>query len=261
MPFRYSGSKDELLAVLRGPPIGCKKIVEPFAGSARFGIWHQPKELYLYEVNTDVYELWRWLIEDATEQDLTDLENKRVVIARTVKDLGLDRARETLMRLTCSGIYVGQLSSWVCYPQHTVDYSDIKFLLSWIQSNVKLAGRDFRESFRHNDDDEVCYFIDPPYLGSLSCYIDKTEKINHDDKLSVKDIADFISSLTRPVIFTYGDDAPSLFPQFNWYKLKTKSVPRIMHKDSGGEASKTRSEYVAYINFYHTFPDGERVPA
>lgn len=256
MPFRYSGSKDELLLVLRNPPIGSTKIVEPFAGSARYGIYHQPEKLYLCEANTDVYELWRWLIEDATEELLTDLEEKRVKITRSVRDLNLDKARETLMRLTCSGMYVGQLSSWVCYPQHTVDFRPIKELLYWIQNHVELIGRDFRDSHRFDNDPNVTYFIDPPYLGSLGCYIDKSTKINHDDVLTVKEIADFVSSLTRPVVFTYGDNAPEIFPMFNWNRLKTKSVPKIF-----AEGVKTRTEYVAYINYYHTFADGERAPA
>lgn len=256
MPFRYSGSKDELLPLLRQPPIGVKEIIEPFAGSARYGIYHQPQKLHLYEANTDVYELWRWLINEATEDELTSLEENKALFTKSVKELNLAQGPETLMRLTCSGIYVGQLSSWVMYPQHTVDFSLIKYLLPFFKNRTSLAGRDFRQSIEHNGKPGVLYFIDPPYLGSTGCYIDKSQKIDHDKVLTTTEIADFICALSSPVVFTYGNDAPEIFPQFNWTRLKLKSVPQI---SSGG--SKVRSEWVAYINYYHELPDGTRFAA
>lgn len=256
MPFRYSGSKDILLDVLRSPPIGVREIVEPFAGSARYGIHYKPEKLHLYEVNTHVYELWNWLVTSATPQDLLDLEENRPWITKSVKELNLDKARETLMRLTCSGIYVGQLSSWVMYPQHTIDFSEIRDLLPWIQSHVNLCGNDFRQSIEHNGKDGIAYFIDPPYLGTTACYIDKSSGVDHDKVLTATEIAEFVCALSSPVIFTYGTDAPQTFPQFNWHRLKQKSVPRI---SSGG--SSVRTEWVAYINFYHQLPDGTRFAA
>jgi len=256
MPFTYSGSKTILLPLLRQPPIGTKTIIEPFAGSARYGIYHQPSELHLYEANTDIHELWRWLINECTEDELTWLEDNRPLITKDVRELNLAKGPQTLMRLTASGLYVGQLSSWCLYQQHTVDFSLIKYLLPFIKNNVKLDGTDFRESIVHDGKKSVVFFIDPPYLGSTACYIDKTERIDHDKVLTVKEIGDFICALSSPVIFTYGDSAPEIFPQFNWTRLKFKSVPKT---STGG--SKVRSEWVSYINYYHELPDGTRFAA
>ena len=258
MPFRYSGSKHELLEKIRHPPIGSRKIVEPFAGSARYGIYHCPEKLYLYEANTDIHELWRWLIDDASSEDLVELEKKRAIVTRNVRELNLDKARETLMRLTCTGVYVGQLCSWVMYPQHRVDFSQIADLIPWIKSNIVLGGTDFRDSIVHDDDDDVMYFIDPPYLGTSGCYIDKSTKINHDNVLSSEEIADFVCSIKSPTIFTYGTDAPETFPMFKWHRMMEKSVPRI--KNANG-TSRTRTEWAAYINFKNRLPDGSTYAA
>jgi len=256
MPFRYSGSKDELLGFLRNPPIGSNRIVEPFAGSARYGVYHQPDSLYLYEANTHMYELWKWLTTEATSEDLLELQSKRPIITRDVRELELPKAQETLMRLTCSGVYVGQLSSWVMYPQHRVDFSDIISVIHWLRDSVELCGNDFRQSAQHDSEDDVMYFIDPPYLGTTGCYIDKDEKVNHDKELTIEEIANFISSLKSPTIFTYGSDAPESFPMFEWHKLIEKSVPKIV---SGG--SRVRTEWVSYINFNNRLPDGSTYEA
>lgn len=258
MPFRYSGSKDELLKIIRHPPIGSNKIVEPFAGSARYGIYHNPEKLYLYEANTHVHELWRWLIEDASSEDLIELQESRALITQNVRELNLDKARETLMRLTCTGVYVGQLCSWVMYPQHRVDFSHIAELIPFFKESVRLEGTDFRESIKHDREEDVMYFIDPPYIGTSGCYIDKDEKVNHDNVLSVEDIADFVCSLKSPTIFTYGTDAPESFPMFEWHKMMEKSVPRI--KNANG-TSRTRTEWTSYINFKNRLPDGSTYEA
>lgn len=54
MPWRYSGSKKRLLKYLPAPPLGTATIVEPFAGSAAYGMHYKPIELVESKKNEPV---------------------------------------------------------------------------------------------------------------------------------------------------------------------------------------------------------------
>lgn len=218
-------------------------IVEPFAGSAAYSTTFQPERVSLYEANTDVSDLWQWLITSATESDLLSLEKLRTPVKTDVRTFDLPSPQETLMRLTCASVMVGQLSSWLLYPQHRVDFSSLRVALPWIKSSVTVCGSDFREAARQQGSD-VVFFIDPPYLGTSGNYIDKTAKRNFG--ISPPDIADFVLTLECPAIFTYGDGASEMFPQFAWKALHTRRVPNIR---AGGSVART--EHVAFVNWPH----------
>ncbi len=47
MPWRYSASKKRLIKYLPAPPLRTATIVEPFAGSAAYGMHYKPESLVL----------------------------------------------------------------------------------------------------------------------------------------------------------------------------------------------------------------------
>lgn len=241
MPWRYSGSKKRLLKFLPGPPLGTKRIVEPFAGSAAYGLHYRPRELVLAEANTDVRGLWEWVCGEATVQDLTDLEAKKPTEKVDARSLGLPKPQETLIRLMISGAYVGQLSSTVLYPQHSLDLSGIKSMLPYLQTAVqKPVLKDFREAASETG----FFFIDPPYIGTEGNYIDKSSKKNLTGGISAAELTDFITKLKQPVLFTYGDDAPETFPAFDWTLAVIRKVPILR-----GGGTRERREWYCKINW------------
>jgi site-specific DNA-adenine methylase len=224
MPFKYSGNKRRMLKYLPAPPHGMM-IVEPFAGSAAYSMAHSQfgRKIQLAEANEDVRVLWEWLRTEATEERLIELEKMRPKEKVQVATLKLPKPEETLMRLTCSGVYTGQLSSTILYSQHSVDFSNIRRLLPVIRNQVLPLLKDYRETVTLDG----FMFLDPPYLGTQGNYKDKTNKIDQTIGLSDLEIRDFVLSLKQPYIFTYGDDAPEVFPDFDWQLAMIKKVPRI----------------------------------
>lgn len=239
MPWRYSGSKKRLLKYLPAPPLNTATIVEPFAGSAAYGLHYKPKSLILAEANTDVRELWEWLATTATEQDLKELEAKKPTEKVDIRSLGLPKPQETLMRLSISGAYVGQLSSFVAYPQHSFDLSGVAAALSYIRRSVRIE-RDFRDTEGLN----ALYFVDPPYLGTQGNYHDKSKKHDMTGDVSADDLKHFIHGIKSPVLFTYGEGAPELFPDFDWKLAVTRKVPVLR-----GGGTRDRREWYCRLNW------------
>ena len=222
MPWRYSGSKKRLLKFLPSPPLGTKTIIEPFAGSAAYGLHYKPSQLVLAEANTDVRELWNWVATTATAKDLTELEAKKPTEKVDIRTLGLSKPQETLMRLSISGAYVGQLSSFIAYPQHSFDLSVLREVLPYLQRSVQRPVLDdYTKTARTNG----FYFVDPPYLKTQGNYIDKSAKEDMTGGVTADAIKGFLASLKGPWLFTYGEGAPEVFPEFQWHLAVIRKVP------------------------------------
>lgn len=246
--FRYSGSKKRLIKYLPPPPTNTHTIIEPFAGSAAYGMHYRPKNLLLCEANTDVAALWEWLIKDATPEYLRGLQalllrKKEEGQKFNLADLRLPKGPETLARLTTSGVYVGQLSSWVFYPQHKANFEPLIATLPYIKASVRVIANDF-SYMAIEDRDGVMYFIDPPYLGTSANYIDKTCKIDVEKTDLRLTLTGMVKKMSQPVLFTYGDGAQDVFPKFDWKLAVQRKVPKIR---TGG--TKIRNEYYARIRY------------
>lgn len=68
--FSYLGSKSKLAHLYPAPKHG--RIVEPFAGSARYSLLHFENEVQMYDLSQTVVDIWRYLIA-ASERDILSL--------------------------------------------------------------------------------------------------------------------------------------------------------------------------------------------
>jgi site-specific DNA-adenine methylase len=68
--FSYYGSKSKIVGLY--PPPKYSKIIEPFAGSARYSLKYFDREILLIEKYEPLVKLWKWL-QIATEKDLDNL--------------------------------------------------------------------------------------------------------------------------------------------------------------------------------------------
>lgn len=229
--FRYSGSKSRLLKIL--PPPDSDTIVEPFAGSAAYGAHYRPKRLVLAEKNPRLRALWNWLRSDATTDDLSDLERIQFEDKTDARALGLSLPQETLLRLTTSGAYVGQLSSWTLYRQHKVNFAPLREALPWLKSAVPEVAADFRDVVS----EPGFHFIDPPYLNTSANYVDPKEKC---DAVALVEVLAYAAKVRG--LLTYGDDAPDVMPSLEWTLGKTVLVPNLRR---GG--TKPRREHYSVL--------------
>jgi len=65
--FSYYGSKSRIVDVY--PPPKFDKVIEPFAGSARYALKYWQKEVLLVDKYDVITDIWTYLI-NATEKDI-----------------------------------------------------------------------------------------------------------------------------------------------------------------------------------------------
>jgi len=240
--FRYSGNKAKLLPFYRTVPQGVKRVVEPYLGSGAFSL-NCAVPAIGYEVNKDLYALWTWL-KQATANDLHDLndlveDHKKREEKPDVRDMKLDLGRQTYVRVNCTSIVVGQLSSWKVYPQHSLPFEETIKCLPKLRDIEVVHGRG--ETHKPMKDDLL--FVDPPYIGTVGNYVEKDGQ-QIEKGYDPKDTQKFLEEVSCPVIFTYGSNAKEIFPNYDWELVKTIKVPNMR---KGGTTDRT--EWVAYINF------------
>jgi hypothetical protein len=237
--FPYSGSKARVAHLLPAPPSGVSAIVEPFAGSLAYALRHRPARVAAAEAHPLMRELWRWLAQEATPEELLSLESMRPTEKIDLRSLDLSPAQTTLLRLACSGAYVGQLSSWIAYPQHRVSFALLREALPYLRRALCVPfAPDFRalepELYERRD---VAWFIDPPYLGTNPNYGAPSPS---SASWRPADVEALVRSVAGPWLVTYGDGAPDLFPSLPWRELPARYVPILR-----GGGTRLRREFFA----------------
>ncbi len=242
--YKYSGSKTKLLPLLKAPK-PFNRIVEPYGGSAAFAL-NNAGPAVIYDINTNVIDLWNFL-KTTTPERLQELEDLRSLAVSNhpdnkpdVRELGLSKGEETYLRINSSGVYVGQLNSWVLYKQWKLPVKKTSECLPRIREMDFVYG-DAHTLYTEKDGDIV--FIDPPYIGTDAGY-KQNGKGGIEKNYNPQSTIDMISRLSCPIIFTYGDRAQQVFPNYKWEVLLKKKVPNIRR---GGTVERT--EHVCYINW------------
>lgn len=234
--FRYSGSKSRLLKFLPSPPVTV--VAEPFAGSLAYSMGWRPSRILAAEANPLVRDLWEWLRTEATVSRLQELELSKPVTKVDLRSLGFREEETTLLRLMISGVYTGQLSSYIAYPQHRLDLQKLREALPYIQASLKPVMEDYQELVCGPD---TLLFVDPPYLGTSANYVGRKQKYGD---INPGALQEYVLQAGGPVLITYGDGAQETFPQLSWKKATTRKVPRIR---GGGVVERT--EWYATLNW------------
>ena len=84
--FSFFGSKSKIVNLY--PPPKFPRIIEPFAGSARYALKYHHLDVLLVEIDPIIYRIWYWLIHEATKSDIAALPRlKRGDDLRNMKQL------------------------------------------------------------------------------------------------------------------------------------------------------------------------------
>lgn len=157
MMFSYYGSKSKL--VHRYPEPIHDTIIEPFAGSAQYAFKYWEKKVVLVDKYKIIYDLWKWLIEEATEQEILNIP-----VFETYEDTWwiLNKFRKEVRYLVGFQCNAGSRS-----PAQTVGQFN-----NWKESNRQRMADNlhkikhwkiFQRDFEFSPNIEATYFIDPPY--------------------------------------------------------------------------------------------------
>ena len=237
-PFRYSGNKARHLGYIQLP--SATRLVEVCLGSGSVSVnLGSDYECIGSDVDERVVKLWHWL-QSVTEDELRDL-NGRFQSLKThahkpdIRNYKWNNEGEMLyVKLNTCGAYVGQWSSWSVYPQHRLPIKKTIAALPRMKE-ITVLHRSFMD-YDYRPGDVV--FFDPEYVGTSANY---SKKAREKTPRMIRDFLD--KNKHTPIVFTYGTDAPVLFPELNWQVGMERKVPRLR-----GGGTLDRTEYVCYIN-------------
>jgi 16S rRNA G966 N2-methylase RsmD len=176
--FKRFGSKRQ--KAKKYPPPVHDTIVEPFAGGAGYSLEYCERKVVLVEKDTRIYQVWRWLIEDASPEDILALP---VLVKGDHVDNfeWKDEGAKHLVRAWLGMHGMNKPSSWVLESN------------GWWSAKVRQRLADNLHIIKHwkvyhgsyetcHVDGPATWFIDPPYQANVgSKYMDKSIDF---DKLS-----------------------------------------------------------------------------
>ena len=165
--FSYYGSKSKIVNLY--PPPKHAKIIEPFAGSARYSLKYFDREVTLIDKYEPIIRLWKWL-QSVTESDLDNLPILKK--GEKISDFNLSEEESLFLSFcvseaTTSGrnMVTERASTKVSYKIKTT-----KDILSKIKHWTIKQG-----CYSEIENTEATWFIDPPYQRGGSYY-------NHSNK-------------------------------------------------------------------------------
>lgn len=245
MLFKYSGNKWKVLKKLNKSLPSHKRLVELYLGSGAFLLSNSSPGLGI-DCNPNIVDLWKWL-QSVKPKRLWELENIRKTAVQQASDnkpdvrlLDLSVPERLYVRVNTTGVYVGQLSSWKIYPKWKLP---VEQTISHLERLKQIEVRLGKAHVDYIEEDGDVVFLDPPYVGTKANYKHDAKK-GIEESYRPEDTVALISKLSCPVIFTYGTDAPTIFPQYRWEEVLRKKVPLIR---KGGTVERT--EHVAFINW------------
>jgi hypothetical protein len=170
--FPYYGSKALLAEYYPKPKFN--KIIEPFAGAARYSLHHWQKDVLLCDKYEVVARIWKWLIEQASKQDIMSLPD--IGKGDTIKREDFDCDEQFwLMGFFCQ-------TSASAPGQTVTEFSDgtIPQRKKFVAENLhKVKHWKIVEGVYYNlPNEEATYYIDPPYQYGGEHYVKNNKVID-----------------------------------------------------------------------------------
>jgi site-specific DNA-adenine methylase len=161
--FPFYGSKWR--DARRYPEPHADLVIEPFAGSAGYSLWHQPPRVMLYDVDPIIVGVWAYLIA-ASEREILALPDLEV--GQSTDDLDLPQEAKWLI-----GFWLNRGSAQPKKTRTAYSARTDRQQLVWgdrarqrIAENVQHVRhwQVFHGSYESATRADATYFIDPPYI-------------------------------------------------------------------------------------------------
>lgn len=161
--FSYYGSKSKIVDYYPPPKHG--KIIEPFAGSARYSLKWFDRDVLLVDKWEVIIKIWHYL-QAASPKDIMSLPELKY--KESIENCNLSECERLLM-----GFMVAR---GVASPQKIVQkFSDIRLSKKQIAANLfKIRHWNIvHGDYQGVENQEAVYFIDPPYMSGGEHYHEK----------------------------------------------------------------------------------------
>lgn len=225
--FSYYGSKWRLSPFYPQPFYN--KIIEPFAGSACYSLFHHDKEIILYDAYDKIVQLWSYLI-NVSEKEISKLpllnlgqeipytliEEQKILIGFWTTKASTYPGKTQSSYVTKDNRCLGQLGFWSESIRSRIA-KQLKFIRHW-----KIEQKDYK-----NINGNCCtWFIDPPYQIGGNRY--KHNKIDY------QHLKDWSLNREGQIIVCENNNADWLnFVPFNQTKgIKRNTLELIYHSNN-----------------------------
>lgn len=164
--FRYYGSKSKIVDYY--PPPKYKRIIEPFAGSARYSLKYWQHDILLVDKYDVIVRVWKWL-QRCSMQDILKLPKFEPGL--DLRKCGLSED-ELLFLGMCAGI--SSTSPRFKVSKFSAEQNGNKNMLRIIANNLhKIKHWEIRlGSYVDLENEEATWFIDPPYQFGGHAYVE-----------------------------------------------------------------------------------------
>jgi site-specific DNA-adenine methylase len=189
----YYGSKSKLVDLYPEPIHD--KIIEPFAGSARYSLKYWDKDVLLIDKYEPIIKMWHWL-QQATEKDLGNLPVPKR--GESLLDFNLSEGEHLFLSFI--------VSEGVASPRNIVTKRASSRVNHKIQTTKDILNKIKHWDIRLGDyedieNQEATWFIDPPYFNGGEHYPKGSKYIDY------KELANWCKSRQGQVIVCENDNA------------------------------------------------------
>jgi len=171
--FSYYGSKSKIVDYY--PPPKHKKIIEPFAGSARYSLKYWQNDVLLVDKYPVIVEVWNYL-KNASESDILGLP--KIEKHQRISDFNLSKEEALFMGfcvVSAASTPHDKPTTFEGIPLNRNVLKNTAANLYKIRHwEIKLGSYDELENI------EATWFIDPPYQFGGEHYKESSKKLNFD---------------------------------------------------------------------------------
>jgi site-specific DNA-adenine methylase len=174
--FSYYGSKSKIVHLYPKPKHD--KIIEPFAGSARYSLRYFDHDVLLVDKYQVIVDVWHYL-QQASEKDIMSLPD--VNKGDDIRTMGLDDGARLLMGFCINGgsnepKSIGQENVTKNFNSWNKDKKRIAESLYKIRHWIIISG-----SYLEIPNENATWFIDPPYQFGGNLYKEPSTAIDFTD--------------------------------------------------------------------------------
>ena len=174
--WSYYGSKAKMIHLYPPPKYG--RVIEPFAGTARYALKFFDRDVLLVDKNEVIIKIWQWL-QKCSKDDILKLPRLKEAEKLSDYKFDCDEARWLMGFLVNVG--VSQPMNQATYRATTHRPNFMNFQIKKIASNLfKIKHWKIQAgSYDEIENTEATWFIDPPYQFGGEYYPHGSQQINY----------------------------------------------------------------------------------
>jgi hypothetical protein len=163
--FSYFGSKGRLADLYPAP--AHRRVVEPFAGSARYSLLYWDREVWLNDLDPTIVDIWRYL-QQATRREILALpELRQGEDLRNIK--WLSPVERNLLGFTINRAQSSPASICTSWAAQENWIGQLKRTILWHSDHIKHWKVTCR-AYADLPNERATWYIDPPYQGVPNGY-------------------------------------------------------------------------------------------